>query len=313
MALKVLRVALDVPLPKLFDYAAESSSGADVGRRIAVPFGARSMVGVIVEVGVKSEIAPEKLRAAGPILSDMPPLAPEWLELARFAAQYYQRPLGEVIHAALPPRLRRSQPLRSQPEAYSITDAGRAALTRLPVRARIKRAVLEQLAARPQSPDALRSGPMLRALLREGLAAPTSAPRTPIRFTPEHTLTIAQATAVTEIVAALGRYHPLLLVGVTGSGKTEVYLHCVARALARGGQALVLVPEINLTPQLEEAFSRRFPGARVITLTSALAANERAERWLAAQSGAADIVLGTRLAVFAPLPQLGLVVVDEEH
>jgi hypothetical protein len=119
--------------------------------------------------------------------------------------------------------------------------------------------------------------------------------------------------AVAAITAAPARYQAFLLAGVTGSGKTEVYLHCVARALADGRQALVLVPEINLTPQLAEAFARRFPGAHVVTLTSAVAANERAEAWLAAQSGAAQIVLGTRLAVFAPLPSLGLVVVDEEQ
>jgi primosomal protein N' (replication factor Y) len=121
-----------------------------------------------------------------------------------------------------------------------------------------------------------------------------------------------QAAAVAAIDAATG-FTPFLLHGITGSGKTEVYLHAIAAVLAQGRQALVLVPEINLTPGLAEAFAARFPGARVATLTSALADTERAKAWLAVQRAEVDIVLGTRLAVFAPLPAPGLVVVDEEH
>ncbi len=311
--MKVLRVALDVPLPRLFDYAADAASDADIGRRVVVPFGARSLTGVIVEVGAETALPPDKLRAASAILDDIPPLARDWLELARFTAQYYQRPLGEVIHAALPPRLRRPRPVRLPPGAYAITAAGREALARLSPRAKARRAILEQLAAGPQPAGAVAPGPPLRALLGAGLVVPAAIPRTEPRLAPAYTLTAAQAVAVAEIGGALGRYRPFLLAGVTGSGKTEVYLQCIAQALARGGQALVLVPEINLTPQLEQAFAQRFTGARVVTLTSALAATERAARWLAAQSGAADIVLGTRLAVFAPLPHLALAVVDEEH
>jgi len=306
----ILRVALDVPLPRLFDYTAPGAGPADVGRRVAVPFGRRTLVGIVMEVAGESEVAPGKLRPAGPILDDMPALAREWLAVARFASEYYQRPLGEVIHAALPTRLRRPQALRLAPAAYALTDAGRAAV--LPPRAKAKRAVLERLASGPQPPSALPPA-ALRALVAEGLVAPAEAPRAPVRFVEEHALTPAQAAAVAAITAASARYQAFLLAGVTGSGKTEVYLHCVARALADGRQALLLVPEINLTPQLAEAFARRFPGAHVVTLTSAVAANERAEAWLAAQSGAAQIVLGTRLAVFAPLPALGLVVVDEEQ
>jgi primosomal protein N' (replication factor Y) len=312
--MKVLRVALDVPLPKLFDYAAGAAASAtDIGRRVVVPFGARSAVGVVVELAAASDIAPDKLRTAGPILDDVPALTRDWLGLARFASQYYQRPLGEVIHAALPPRLRRPQPLRVPPAGYAITDAGRTALTGLPTRARAKRSVLERLAAAAQPVAALGGSATVRTLLKKGLIAPSGLPRSSVRFDPEHPLTPEQANAVEQITAALGRFQAFLLAGVTGSGKTEIYLHCVAQAIARGGQALVLVPEINLTPQIHEAFARRFPGASVVTLTSALAANERAQAWLAAQSGKADIVLGTRLAVFAPLPRLALVVVDEEQ
>ncbi len=311
--MKILRVALDVPLPKLFDYAAAAASERDVGRRVVVPFGNRSLAGVIVELADASEVPADKLRPAGPLLDDLPPLAREWLALARFAAEYYQRPLGEVIHAALPPRLRSPRPLRLPPAAYAITEAGRVALGALPQRARSRRAILARVAEGPAVAASLPAGPALRALVRDRLVTPVAPPRAAVTFLEEYALTPEQAWAVAAISRALDRYTPYLLAGVTGSGKTEVYLYCVAQALARGRQALMLVPEINLTPQLAEALARRFPGARVVTLTSALAANVRAERWLAAQAGEADVVLGTRLAVFAPLPSLGLVIVDEEH
>ena len=306
----ILRVALDLPLPRLFDYAAAEASPSDVGRRIAVPFGRRTLVGVIIEIAAESALAPERLRPAGPILDDMPALPAEWLAVARFASEYYQRPLGEVIHAALPTRLRRPLPLRLPPAAYALTDAGRAAV--LPARAKAKRAALDLLGDGPQ-PASVLPPAALRALVRDGLAAPAEAARPAPRFVEEHALTPAQVAAVSAITTAPAGYQAYLLAGVTGSGKTEVYLHCIARALASERQALVLVPEINLTPQMRDEFARRFPGACVVTLTSAVVANERAEAWLAVQSGAAQIVLGTRLAVFAPLPALGLVVVDEEQ
>jgi len=309
----ILRIALDVPLPRLFDYACADASPTDVGRRVVVPFGTRAVVGVIVEVRDATDVPAGKLREAAAVVRDVPPLPRDWLELARFTADYYHRPLGEVIHAALPPRLRRTRPLTLPPEAFAITDAGRAALDTLPARSRARRALLERLAAGPLRAAAVGPGATLRGLVQDGLAIPCTAPDAPPALVREDPLTAAQETAVAAIVGALGRYEAFLLLGITGSGKTEVYLHCIAAALARGTQALVLVPEINLTPQLAAQFARRFPGTRVVTLTSAAAENERAAGWLAAQSGAARIVLGTRLAVFAPFTRLGLVVVDEEH
>jgi primosomal protein N' (replication factor Y) len=309
----ILRVALDVPLPRLFDYACDDATAADVGRRVVVPFGARARVGVVVEVCDRTDVPADKLRDAAGVLRDVPALAPDWLALARFTADYYHRPLGEVVHAALPPRLRRTRPLALPPEAFAITDAGRTALASLPARSRKRRALLERLAVGPVPAAALEAGAALRALVQAGLAAPCALPDAAPRLVPDEPLTPAQAAAVAAIVGALDRYAAFLLLGITGSGKTEVYLHGIAAALARGRQALVLVPEINLTPQLAALFARRFPGARVATLTSAAAENERAAGWLAAQSGAARIVLGTRLAVFAPFARLGLVVVDEEH
>src|SRR5215468_9579442 len=166
--MKIVRVALDVPLPKLFDYACPEAGERDVGRRVVVPFGNRSLVGIIVAVSAETDVPAEKLRAAGPILDDMPSLSRDWLALARFAAEYYQRPLGEVVHAALPPRLRRPQPLRLATAAYALTEAGRAALPTLPSRARAQRALLERLASGPTSPASLGSPAALRAVIRAG-------------------------------------------------------------------------------------------------------------------------------------------------
>jgi primosomal protein N' (replication factor Y) len=310
--MKVLRVALDVPLPRLFDYRQPDDLVAGVGQRVVVPFGTRRLVGIVMEIGETSAVAPERLRDAERLLDDMAPLPADWIALARFAAEYYQRPLGEVIHAALPPRLRRPVPLKVAPAAYAITAAGRAALDTLPARSRAKREVLTKLAEAPRAAPDLPAA-TIRDLLAAGLIAPARLDRAPPAFAATHALTAPQRAAADAIVGALGGYRPFLLLGITGSGKTEVYLHAIAAVLARGGQALVLVPEINLTPRLAQEFEARFPGARVVTLTSAIAANERATAWLDVQRGDADIVLGTRLAVFAPLARLGLVVVDEEH
>jgi primosomal protein N' (replication factor Y) len=308
----ILRVALDVPLPRTFDYRVERATPADVGRRVVVPFGPRKLAGIVVEVCESSEVPPERLRAAHALLDDLAPLARDWLALARFTAEYYQRPLGEVIHAALPPRLRRPEPLRLGPTAYAITQAGRAAIATLPSRSLARRAALELAAAGTVPADSITAA-VARDLLARGWMEPCPAPpRTPAFIAP-HALTSAQAAAVEAIRAALGTYRACLLLGITGSGKTEVYLHVAAAALARGQQALVLVPEINLTPRLAEEFAARFPGARIVTLTSAVPDTERARAWLAVQRGEADIVLGTRLAVFAPLPAPGIVIVDEEH
>ena len=263
--MSIVRIALGVPLPTLFDYRADDAKREDVGRRAVVPFGKKRVVGVIVELASHSELPDRRLRAAEKILRDAPPLSREWLALAEFCSGYYHRPLGEVIMTALPPRLRATKEI---PPARS-----------------------------------------------KGVVAPASeeAPGGAPRFLAAHTLTGEQQQALDALREKLGKFGVSLLFGITGSGKTEIYLRLVADALARGRQALVLVPEIALTPALETAFRRGFPGARIVVQTSAMSELARARGWLEAQSGRADIVLGTRLAVFVPLPELGLVVVDEEQ
>jgi primosomal protein N' (replication factor Y) len=261
IGMSIIRVALDVPVDRLFDYVAPDATAADVGRRVLVPFGRKTAVGVIMELGRSSELPPERLKTAASVLRDTPPLGAEDLRLLRFAADYYRHPLGEVVMAALPAHLRR--------------------------------------VAKASSPRAKRE--------RHGGAAASTAAEAVPELTPE------QARAVAEIRGSLGAFRPILLLGVTSSGKTEVYLHAIAAALEAGRQSLVLVPEIALTPQLEALVGRRFPATRTVSLHSGLAESERLEHWRAAHSGEARIVLGTRLAVFTPLPELGLIVVDEEQ
>jgi len=232
------------------------------GTPVRVPLGAREVAG-IVWPGNPDEMDPAGLRPVAEVLDALPPLAPGWCDLVEFAAGYYQRSIGEVALAVLPPELRK-------------LDGAQLALR-------------------------------LRKLAKALAVAPAAAAPPP-----RPALSPAQAAAL-EQFGALPDGSTALLHGVTGSGKTEVYLRAAEDALAAGRQVLVLVPEINLTPQLEARFVERFAGRRIVALHSALTPAQRLRHWLTAHLGQADLVLGTRLAVFASLPRLGLIVVDEEH
>ncbi len=232
------------------------------GTLVRVPLGRREVAG-IVWPGSAAEVDPATLRPVSQVLSALPAFDRRWCELVDFASGYYQRSIGEVALAVLPPELRR------------LDDA--------------------QLANR------------IRKLEKALAAVPGAAlPEPPPALSDEQALVLDQLGAQAGPVTAL-------LNGVTGSGKTEVYLRAADRALAAGRQVLVLVPEINLTPQLEARFARRFAGRCIVSLNSGLTPAQRLRHWLAAHLGRADLVLGTRLAVFASLPRLGLIVVDEEH
>ncbi len=319
MNFPIVRVALDVPLSRGFDYLAPDASAEDVGRRVCVPFGSGEKIGVILEVPATSDLPPEKLKPVRAILRDAPPFPPDWLALTDFCSHYYQHPIGEVVALALPPALRRRDTLPRLPdrEAFRITEAGRRALPQLAQRSIAARllAALELNGAmsrrelRTVSASALKQLP---DMLEKGwLAVEQEALNLKMATGPE--LLEEQRQAVETVTQAFGGFAPFLLHGVTGSGKTEVYLRLIEQALERGGQALLLVPEIALTPQLEARVSNRFQGARLVSLHSSLADGARAAGFLQALNGEADIVLGTRLSVFTPLPRLALIVVDEEH
>ena len=251
-------MAVGVPLARLFEYALPDGLSVQVGDRVIVPLGARQQIGVVLETQAESALPAERMKPIAAVRDDAPRLSAEWLELMRFLSSYYQRPLGETIVSALPPRLRSVKPLP-----------------------------------------------------RKALVPPKEA--LPARFVPTHELRAEQRDAMQRIARSSGQFEAFLLHGVTGSGKTEVYLHLIASVIERGGQALVLVPEISLTPQLEERFRHAFPEATLAVMHSGLEDIARTTAWLQAARGEAAIVLGTRLALLAPLPKLGLVVVDEEH
>jgi primosomal protein N' (replication factor Y) len=329
-----VRVALDHPLPTLFDYLYGLEFAPLPGMLVQVPFGRRDVVGMIVEVTTETLVPADKLRAVTSACSALTPLADEWRALAAFAAEYYQRGLGEVALPALPQVLRdasRWPRLLAPEEHYRLLPAGRASLPdALPVRANALRRLADALAACPTLPaaEARALHPRARATLEEWQVSGwvvlekalelelASTGALPADALLPH-LTSEQAEAVEAIRAAQG-FAPFLLHGVTGSGKTEVYLHALADLLTArpDAQALVLVPEINLTPQFEAAFRTRFaalPQGAIVTMHSGLAEGERARNWLAAHTGRARLVLGTRLAILASLPKLALIVVDEEH
>ena len=315
----ILRVGLDVPLDRLFDYRAGDAIAAEPGCRVLVPFGPRNVVGIVVERADDSEVDPEKLKDATRVLDATPLIGAELLSTLRRAARYYQHPLGEVLHMALPAALRSPKPLPVQVAALlALTDDGRGALDDPKRRRGTRLAALLDLVADAPVPIQELDGllPNARAALRTAISRGWIERRTDDASArregvPAPPLNDAQREAADALVAARG-FAPFVLDGVTGSGKTEVYLAAIADRLARGEQSLVLLPEIALTPQALRRFRERL-GVDVAALHSGLGETERARAWLAAASGEAKVVLGTRSAVFVPLPRAGLIVVDEEH
>jgi primosomal protein N' (replication factor Y) len=325
----ILGVAIDAPLRRVFDYRAPALSegqALQAGQRVWVPFGRRKAVGVILEVRDHSDVPADKLRSALALIDDEPILDSVLLDLLRWSAEYYRHPPGEVFAAALPVALRSGAPAIATAERWALSAAARTGtLDPLSARAGKLRAVVDFLATHgPASPAEIGAlSPRWREHVRElekrgwvlrthettaTAAAWTTAEAS--RLGPD--LTPEQDAAVRAIDAARGRFAPFVLHGVTGSGKTEVYLRAIAAVVARGDQALVLVPEISLTPQLVGRFAARFPGPLAV-LHSGLTDTERLQAWRAARAGDARVVIGTRSAVFAPLARPGLVVIDEEH
>ncbi|HEY0767912.1 MAG TPA: primosomal protein N', partial [Steroidobacteraceae bacterium] len=325
---KVFRVALDTPLRRLFDYLPPQSSGVPqlpgIGARVRVPFGRRRLVGVVMASADTSQVPPGRLKPILEVLDTRPVLDPAALELLEWAAQYYHHPIGEVLASALPKALRLGASAIGSEERWLATDTGKKACAAgEPRRAVRQRALLEFLlesagAAAGALDERLGSWrEAARALLARGFIARTDSPI----FSPPQVARLRaagpallpeQSAAVQAVAASLGRFGAFVLHGITGSGKTEIYLRLIERVLAAGPRALVLVPEIGLTPQLLGRFRERFD-APMALMHSALTDHERLLAWRDAFSGRARIVLGTRSVVFAPVPELGLIVIDEEH
>ena len=316
-----VQVAVDRPLDRLFEYRCPEGEEAFEGQRVRLTFGRSTMVGIVLDRGQAAKLDPARIRTLEAILDPEPILTASLLELLRFASRYYQHPIGEVVLNALPPALRKGHPLPEPRRAEILWQKGTPDAAARP--GARQRAVLEALtlAGAPLSLQALNdlTGLGLRNAELERLqsrgwirAIPWTPVPPPLPTGPAVELTPEQQAAISRIRAGAGKRAVFLLDGVTGSGKTEVYLEAAAHALAENRQVLILVPEIALTPQLVQRVSRRFPG-QVAALHSGLAEGERLRVWEQARRGHHRLLLGTRSTVFAPLPQLGLIIVDEEH
>lgn len=318
-----LTLALPTPLRRRFDYLAPQgdSSRWQPGMRLKVPFGRQELVGVLVEVNTHTELKPNQLREVLEVLDDHPVMPEELLQLCLWAADYYQCPPGEALHTALPVMLRQGEPARISAEpVWQLTPEGKGlpqgALKRAPRQA----ALLAALQAQPvlnRADLALLDIPRaaVKALEDKGLVEAKAADHSPTpsaKILAEQALTLneEQQQALAQIYSS--GFQISLLDGATGSGKTEIYLQAIAETLAQGRQALVLVPEIGLTPQTLARFQRRF-AQPVVALHSGLNDRERLDAWLMARNGSARIIIGTRSAIFTPMSQPGIIIVDEEH
>ncbi len=287
-----------------------------------VPFGRRTLIGIALGIGNESKIPISELRSIAEVIDVEPLLSASFLQLLEWAAHYYHCPIGEVLTAALPVHFRKRDALKPvESQSWSVTPAGVHANPDILKRAPLQRRILLALQSSPQGLTTRNLGALSRGwrttvktFATRGWISPVERdPFLPqrVELVPAPTLTQSQAVAVQAILDARG-FKPFLLYGVTGSGKTEVYIRVVEGVLARGDQVLVLVPEIGLTPQLVTRFRQRFR-APLAVLHSDLTDQERARAWISAQAGKAQIVIGTRSAILTPLPRLGAIVVDEEH
>lgn len=323
----ILRVAVNVPLSRLFDYLpADSSHTAQPGSRVVVPFGRQKQIGVIMALSNSSDLPIQKLRRCHALLDEVPLLSASDLGLISFTSDYYHHPIGEVVAAALPLLLRNGRPLLRGVQCIAVTDAGAttdidALARRAPRQAELLQ-ILADTGGNGMQVEVLNellpawrraAKPLLEKELLAWFAqkADSKPLECDVTATPGPELNDDQRRALDALRSANG-YAAFLLDGVTGSGKTEVYLQLMHDVLAAAQQVLVLVPEIGLTPQLVARLRQRL-GVEPVVLHSGLADTDRLAAWRSAQQGQAQLVVGTRSAVFTPLPKLGLIVVDEEH
>jgi primosomal protein N' (replication factor Y) len=316
----ILKVAIPVPLPQVFDYLPPGETPCPArGVRVLVPFGKRRLVGIVIDHAAGSDLPGYRLARVIRALDECKPLLnTEMLELLKWCWRYYKHPPGEVVFNALPPVLRQfAGKLPPPPVHYGLTEAGRERLAAEPGRAAAQWALLKLMERGPATPAVLRAGHSgwrkivarlaeLGWVVEEYQSRPRPAPvKGPV-------LIQEQADALAAIRSTQGRFRCHLLDGVTGSGKTEIYLKLVAEVIDSGGQALVLVPEIGLTPQLVKRFRDRL-GMEPAVYHSGLSDGARLDVWAAARRGDAQLLLGTRSALFLPMPNAALIVMDESH
>jgi len=329
----IISVAIPVPLRRAFDYrlAADYPIQPVVGQRVQVPFGKSNKVGIIVavhsEASVALDIPVEELKTINSILDDTSLVDATLFQLFQWMYRYYHAPPGEIWQTLLPTALMKGKPAEySRASRWLLTEAGQMAIkeNKIAKSAVKQRLILEQLTQLTEGLPHDRIGEFdipysslktlagknwVERIYDKGLASPT----TNFCNRPDNlTLNEQQQHAVTQIAASLGRYQTWLLFGVTASGKTEVYLRLIEKVIANNQQALVLVPEIGLTPQTLRRFQDRF-NLPIVLIHSGMTEGQRLQSWLKARNGEASIVIGTRSALFTPMKRPGIIIIDEEH
>ncbi|MDH3994857.1 MAG: primosomal protein N', partial [Gammaproteobacteria bacterium] len=324
--MSVLRLAIATPLRRLFDYLAppgisrEQLALLQPGQRLRVPFGNREVTGILLSVESASALDDSALKAAQEVLDPEPLVDATLLQLGLWAADYYQHPAGEVLSALFPTSLRKGKPHQRLGEpAWQLTVQGKGlpegALARSPRQSQalamlqqqhaVSRLRLRDCGISPSIMAQLRDKGLVEACdIEEPVASPVPGPG--LNLNPE------QETVLSRLASMLDGFSCHLLEGITGSGKTEIYLQLISACLKQGKQALILIPEIGLTPQTLQRFQQRFTSG-IAVLHSGLSDTQRYRAWEAARTGNASILIGTRSAVFVPMQQPGLIIVDEEH
>ena len=318
------RIAVNVPLSDgLLTYS--YSEPLPPGTRVLVPFRNKTVVGVVWETDIAPDMDTARILSVQTAFMEEKPLPQSWRDLLAFTSRYYHYPTGQAVFAALPQGLKetRAVEMPQPPLFYALNEAGRAQ-TPPPARFNKKAALWDALLSGGMTMAALKqvnaqAAKLIEDWAEQGWIETMEAAKPVLRSCngqashSEFVLNADQQKASDEIQTAFGKFQPFLLYGITGSGKTEVYFDAMAKVLAQGRQVLFLLPEINLTPQLLKRVEDRFADVPTAVLHSQMAAGKRTQDYLRAMLGQAKLVIGTRLAVFTPMDDVGLIVVDEEH
>lgn len=320
------RIAIPTPLRRYFDYLAPANFAAkppQIGVRVKVPFGHQTLVGILLEIVTETDVPAQKLKPVIEVLDQHPAFDSELLQLLNWCSSYYHHPIGEVMQNALPVKLRQGASTHIKGiRRWQLTPEGEQIDLQTLKRAAKQVALMSDL---KQTPSGLLDSqltekhvgwrPVMKRLQEKGLVESVEENALPMArpVLSAPTLNADQQHAINHILEYTNKgFHAYVLEGVTGSGKTEVYLQVIADIIKQGKQALVLVPEIGLTPQLLDRFLHRLDG-RIAIMHSGLNDEERLQAWLNTQAGSADVIIGTRSAVFSPLLRPGIIIIDEEH